>query len=235
MRIGRQNGPSEGRLLLRPVQVVSVAAPVGLQSLEVGVERGDYLLYVPETYQTASPAPLMLWLHGADGRACDFLSPEQQGQADAAGMLLLVPTSKEYTWDVIVGRGRYGLDVAAIDRAFESTFSCYAVDPTRIAIGGFSDGATYALSLGITNGDLFTHVLAFSPGFMAPAGQRGSPHIFASHGTRDEVLPIGRCSRKIVPRLKRAGYEVRYREFEGGHAVPPDITAEAVGWFTLPV
>jgi phospholipase/carboxylesterase len=217
MRIGRQNGPSEGRLLVRPVQVVSVAAPVGLQSLEVGVERGDYLLYVPETYQTASPAPLMLWLHGADGRACD------------------VPTSKEYTWDVIVGRGRYGLDVAAIDRAFESTFSCYAVDPTRIAIGGFSDGATYALSLGITNGDLFTHVLAFSPGFMAPAGQRGSPHIFASHGTQDEVLPIDRCSRKIVPRLKRAGYEVRYREFEGGHAVPPDITAEAVGWFTLPV
>jgi phospholipase/carboxylesterase len=197
--------------------------------------RGDYLLHVPEAYQTASPAPLMLWLHGAGGRAHAFLSSELQGQADADGMLLLVPTSKEYTWDVIVGRGRYGPDVAAIDQALEITFSRYAVDPARIAVGGFSDGASYALSLGITNGDLFTHVLAFSPGFMMPTGQRGTPRIFVSHGTRDEVLPIDRCSRRIVRQLERAGYDIRYREFEGGHAVPPDVTREAIGWFAVPV
>ena len=189
-------------------------------------------MHVPEICQTASsPAPLMLWLHGAGGRARDFLSPELQGQADATGMLLLVPTSKEYTWDVIVGRGRYGPDIAAIDRALESTFNRYAVDPACVAVGGFSDGASYALSLGITNGDLFTHVLAFSPGFMMPAGQRGSPRVFVSHGTRDEVLPIDRCSRRIVPQLERAGYDTRYREFEGGHTVPPEVAREAVDWF----
>jgi phospholipase/carboxylesterase len=227
-----QNGPTEGRLRSRPAQeVVGTAAPIGLQSLGLGVTRGDYLLHVPETYQTASPAPLMLWLHGAGGRAHAFLTPEQQGRAEAAGMLLLVPTSKEYTWDVIVRRGRYGPDVAAIDRALDSTFGRYAVDPTRIAVGGFSDGASYALSLGITNGDLFTQVLAFSPGFMMPAGQRGSPRVFVSHGTRDEVLPIERCSRRIVPQLRRAGYDIRYREFDGGHAVPLDIAREVVGWF----
>lgn len=233
MRRPGQDGPTEGHLRARPAQeVVSTAAPVGLQSLGLGVTRGDYLLHVPEIYQTASsPAPLMLWLHGAGGRARDFLSPELQGQADAAGMLLLVPTSKEYTWDVIVGRGRYGPDIAVIDRALESTFNRYAVDPARVAVGGFSDGASYALSLGITNGDLFAHVLAFSPGFMMPAGQRGSPRVFASHGTRDEVLPIDRCSRRIVPQLERAGYDTRYREFEGGHTVPPEMAREAVDWF----
>ncbi len=192
-------------------------------------------MHVPETYQTASPAPLMLWLHGAGGRARAFLSSELQGQADAAGMLLLVPTSKEYTWDVVVGRGRYGPDVAVIDRVLESTFNRYAVDPARVAVGGFSDGASYALSLGITNGDLFTHVLAFSPGFMVPAGRSGTPRVFVSHGTRDEVLPIDRCSRRIVPQLERAGYDIRYREFEGGHAVPPDVAREAMGWFVAPV
>lgn len=231
MRRAGQNGPTEGRLRARPTQEASAAAPVGLQSLGLGVTRGDYLLHVPEAYQTASPAPLTLWLHGAGGYARDFLSPELQGLAEATGMLLLVPTSKEYTWDVIVGRGRYGPDVAAIDRALESTFNRYAVDPARVAVGGFSDGASYALSLGITNGDLFTHVLAFSPGFMMPAGQRGSPRVFVSHGTRDEVLPIDRCSRRVVPQLKRAGYDITYREFEGGHAVPPDVAREAVGWF----
>ena len=75
-------------------------------------------------------------------------------------------------------------------------------------------------------------MLASSPGFMAPAGQTGSPRIFVSHGTRDGVLPIDVCSRKIVPQLKRAGYEVRYREFDGGHTIPPGIALEAVRWFT---
>ncbi len=235
MRRAAKNGPTEGRLWARPVQEVSAAAPVGLQSLGEGVTRGDYLLYVPETYRVDRPSPLMLWLHGAGGRARAFLSQELQGQAEVAGMLLLVPTSKEYTWDVIAGRGRYGPDVTAIDQVLESTFSRYAVDPPRVAVGGFSDGASYALSLGITNGDLFTYVLAFSPGFMMPAGRRGSPRVLVSHGARDEVLPIDRCSRRIVPQLERAGYEVRYREFEGGHAVPPDVAREAIGWLAAPV
>jgi len=67
---------------------------------------------------------------------------------------------------------------------------------------------------------------------MAPGGQEGQPHIFVSHGTRDDVLPIDSCSRKIVPRIERAGYDVIYREFDGGHTVPPEIAQEAVGWFT---
>src|SRR4051794_39188708 len=163
MRTTGQNGPAEGRLKARPAQEAGIAAPVGLQLVGEAVTRGNYLLYVPETYRAESPAPLMLWLHGAGSRARAFLSPELQAQADTAGMLLLVPTSKEHTWDAIVGR--YGPDVAMIDGALESTFNRYAVDPARIAVGGFSDGASYALSLGITNGDLYTHVLAFSPGF----------------------------------------------------------------------
>jgi phospholipase/carboxylesterase len=105
------------------------------------------------------------------------------------------------------------------------------VDPARVGVGGYSDGASYALSLGLANGDLFSDVLAFSPGFLAPAGQTGSPRIFVSHGTQDGGLPIDSCSRRIVPQLERAGYEVRYREFEGGHVVPPGIAREAAIWF----
>jgi phospholipase/carboxylesterase len=96
---------------------------------------------------------------------------------------------------------------------------------------GFSDGASYALSLGLTNGDLFTHAMAFSAGLVNPAARRGEPRVFVSHGTDDEVLRIGKTSRRIVPWLEREGYEVRYREFEGGHTVPPGIAREAVGWF----
>lgn len=76
------------------------------------------------------------------------------------------------------------------DEALAHTFEHYTVDPSRVAIGGFSDGASYALSLGLGNGDLFRHIIAFSPGFAVPPRQLGSPRIFMSHGTKDRVLPI---------------------------------------------
>ncbi len=220
----------KGRLLVRPAEAwPAEAAPVGLRSLGLAAPaRGDHLLYVPTGYRAGHPAPMVVLLHGAGGDAratLDLLRP----LADASGLILLIPTSRRYTWDVIVGG--YGPDVEVINGGLEEVFSSYGVDPARLAVGGFSDGASYALSLGITNGDLFSHVLAFSPGFMAPAAQVGSPRIFVSHGTGDEVLRIERCSRTIVPRLEGAGYDVTYREFEGGHTVPPEIALEAINWF----
>jgi predicted esterase len=219
---------TEARLRARPLRVTG-SAPVGLQPLMLGAARDSYL-YVPTTYRADRPAPLVLLLHGAGGHARQGLDL-LRSLADAAGLLLLAPASRDHTWDLLVDR-RYGPDAAMIDRALEHMFSRYAIDPAHLAIGGFSDGASYALSLGITNGDLFTHVIAFSPGFVAPAGHTGSPRVFVSHGTRDGVLPIDRCSRRIVPELERGGYDVLYREFDGGHTILPEIASEAVGWFT---
>jgi predicted esterase len=185
------------------------------------------LLYVPAGYRPDAPAPLVLALHGAGGNAQHGLSP-LRALADEAGLVLLAVGAAGRTWDVIVDG--YGPDVEAIDEALAHVFGRVAVDADRLAVSGFSDGASYALSLGITNGDLFTHVLAFSPGFMAPAAQHGAPRIFISHGTADRVLPITACSRRLVPTLQNAGYEVEYREFPGGHTVPPEIARDAVRW-----
>ena len=101
-------------------------------------------------------------------------------------------------------------------------------------LSGFSDGASYALSLGLTNGDLFTHVLAFSPGFLAPAALQGRPRLYVSHGTEDGVLPINRCSRPIVANLREYGYDLRYEEFRGAHEVPSQIIEDAVRWLVGP-
>jgi phospholipase/carboxylesterase len=216
----------EGRLLARPGQPAG-EAPLGLQPLGLDTAR-DGLLYVPAGYQPDRPAPLVLMLHGAGGNARHGLDPLLD-RADEVGLILLAPDSRRQTWDVLLGD--YGPDVAFIDGALAQTFGRYAVDPAHVAVEGFSDGASYALSLGITNGDLFTHVMAFSPGFAAPGGQRGAPRLFISHGIHDEVLPIDACSRRIVPLVQRAGYDVRYREFDGPHTVPPEIVGEALVWF----
>lgn len=223
----QERAASEGRLLARPGQPRE-AGPTGLHPL--GLERRrDAFVYVPAGYREDRPAPLVVMLHGAGGSGRPHLH-HLQPLADEAGMILLAPDSRLRSWDIIVQRG-FGPDVAFLDRALAWTFERYAVDPTHIAAEGFSDGATYALSIGITNGDLFSHVIAFSPGFMAPAGQEGAPRIYVSHGTRDSVLPIDSCSRRLVPRLKQAGYDVLYHEFDGPHTVPEEIEREALEWF----
>jgi phospholipase/carboxylesterase len=216
-----------GVLTARP-QPVTAPAPVGHHVLHLGQPR-DGLLAVPARYHPSHPAPLALMLHGAGASAAQGLALLQPW-AEAAGVLVLAPDARGVTWDVILSA--YGPDVVFIERALAQTFQQYAIDPTHVAIGGFSDGASYALSLGLTNGDLFTHVSAFSPGFLAPTRQRGRPQLFVAHGTRDAVLPIDRCSRQIVRQVRQAGYAVQYHEFDGPHTLPPVIAQEAVAWFT---
>ncbi len=216
----------EARLHARP-RPPARHGPNGLQVLPVEGERDSHL-YVSPPVSDRSARPLMVLLHGAGGHTrhgLGLLKP----LVDRHGVILLAPASSTYTWDVVVDR--YGEDVRRIDQCLGYVFARYGVDARRLAIAGFSDGASYALSLGLSNGDLFTHVAAFSPGFAAPAAARGSPAVFISHGTGDPVLPVDPCSRRLVPSLRSRGYDVHYREFEGGHEVPPGIAAAAVEWF----
>ncbi|PSN80343.1 phospholipase [filamentous cyanobacterium CCP4] len=215
-----------GRLTARPTLPLAKDAPTGLRSLDLEAER-DGLIYVPRDYRPERATPLVLMLHGAGGNAEMALSL-LAGLADRYGLVLLAVSSQQRTWDVIVDD--FVPDIAAIDRALAQTFYRYAIDAQHLAIAGFSDGASYALSVGLTNGQLFTHVMAFSPGFVVPVVPQGKPRLFIAHGTRDPVLPIDRCSRSIVPLLQQAGYAPVYQEFEGGHSVPAHIAEQAMDW-----
>ncbi len=212
---------ARGRLRARPSRAEGAAPrPAGLHPIGLGARR-DGLLRVPP--YGGGVSPLVVMLHGAGGNAAGTLRLIEDA---APGALILAPESRGPTWDVILGA--YGPDVAFLDAALRAVFGRHRVDPRRVALAGFSDGASYALSLALGNGDLFTHALAFSPGFAAPPEPVGRPRLFVSHGVSDDVLPIGPCSRRLVPRLRAADYEVRYREFPGGHFVPPELASEAV-------
>ena len=211
----------------RPVKTANALGP-GAHPLGIRSTR-DAILYVPKTLDTSRPAALLVYLHGAGG-------PRQEGTqrmvsaADEHGFALLSPVSGEMTWDAI--RGSYGPDVRMIDDALKATFAAIQTDPRRIALSGFSDGASYALGLGLSNGDLFKSVLAFSPGFIPPgANPAGKPRVFVSHGTADPILPIESASRLIVPQLKHGGFKVTYQEFDGPHTLPREILNQAMLWF----
>lgn len=219
--------PAAGcRLSARPSKATgSVSA--GLHPLGLRQER-DALLYVPESAAQYKRAPLIVSLHGA-GRTADRAIELLQSLSDEHGFLLLAPQSLDETWDAI--RSGYGPDVQFLNQSLKKAFELRSVDPSRVAMAGFSDGASYSLSVGLSNGDFFRAVFGFSPGFIIPGEFTGRPRIFISHGTIDPILPIDECSRRIVPALKRSGYNVTYREFEGKHTLPPEIASEAMRWF----
>lgn len=223
-----------GRIQTRPASVDDAAPNLpgrGQIPLELGSMRDGYI-YVPSGYVHTQPSALMLLLHGSGGHAHHGVELLQT-LADAAGIILVAPASKFYTWsEVPHGVGR---DARTVNRALDYVFTNYAIDASRISIAGFSDGASYAMTLGLLNGDLFKHVIAFSPRFVAapdPQDTRRHPQFFISHGMRDEVMPISTATQRIVAPLERAGVNVEYVEFEAGHRIPPKIAKHAIEWLT---
>ena len=227
---GPDSAPSGGsaRLTARPTTPSTTVAPG--KWLFNPDNSNDGNLVVPSGYDPAHPAPLVVALKGAgvlpEGPV-QLLGPS----AESRGFLLLSPGTRGLTWDVITSRFSY--DVTFIDSMLKWTFDRCAVDPARIILQGFSDGATYALGLGLANGDLFTRIVANSgsyiPGSDSPPV--GKPLFFVSHGKQDQVLPIDGASRDFVPALRKRGYTVDYTEFDGGHAIPPAILTQTVDWF----
>ena len=202
-------------------------ARIGQQPLKLGSDR-DGVLFVPRGYKEDVPAPLVLMFHGAGGTGLGV--GYTFGVADDLGVIVLAPDSRdEATWDFLVHG--YGEDVEFIGVALRDTYARLNVDRRRMAIAGHSDGASYALSLGLGTGDTFGRIMAFSPGVMQPAEVHGKPKIFISHGLSDPIMPIDVTSRKFVPRLKGLGYDVTYREYEGRHGVTPAVVREGFEWF----
>ena len=148
------------------------------------------LLFVPTS--TAANIPLLVFFHGAGGSAASSLRLVKAA-ATEHGCLVLLPNSIGSTWDFIASA--WGPDVNRLPATLEVVLDHFAV--SQVAFAGFSDGASYALSVCLANGELAHTVLAFSPGFAAPPDRVGRPRVWISHGTEDAVLPIDRCARPL--------------------------------------
>ena len=217
----------DATLVKRPAAPTLTASP-GVTPLGLSASRDSYL-YVPASYNPSNPAPLLVMLHGAGALAQQWMTPTFTSLADETGVVLVAPTSSGFTWDLIANK-KYGGDARIVDEAMGEAFKRINVDPARIALGGFSDGASYALSLGLVNGDLFNKLIAFAPGVLIVPWRRGTPGVYIAHGVRDDVINVSKSRDLIVPTIVQRGYTVSYFEFEGGHEVPIDKARQALNW-----
>ncbi len=220
--------------LLSPVILTRVTAATGTtvigSSVPYSSQSQEAFMYVPTGYKASVPSAFMLVFHPENSTAFAGIQLFQ-AHADAANIILLSVDSYGTTWDYLVNEN-FGLDVQFTSDALAAAFKVVNVDAARVAVGGFSDGGTYALTVGRTNGDLFSHVIAFSPSEMLPYTTKGSPKFFISQGLNDTFDDPVDSGRFITSNLIAAGYTVDYVEFNGAHEIPDAIVVQGMAFLT---
>ena len=186
--------------------------------------------YVPAGI--ATPVPLIVLLHGAGGDARNFLDQFER-TADERRVVLLSVQSNGRTWAVRKPNDREA-DVANIKTAIRELAGKTLVDAKRTTVMGFSDGASYALSIGMAYPDLFRTIVAFSPGYaFAPSRLDTKQRIFIAHSRRDPILPAEN-TREMVRGLESAGFDPDVRWFNGGHEIDPALKKAALDFALRP-
>ncbi len=208
------------------------ASPIG----EVDLERGDAraVLLTPSEIDPDRRYPLFTVLHGA-GRQDEMLVKACRGQPDQRDAFFLVPRSVDPTWDLIVGGERNDLDF--LEYAYDLIYRRYPIDPARQVLIGYSDGASYALSLVLSNPRLFEAALCWAAGFVVldrdNVGEDDpKPRIYLEYGTHDELFAFDRVALPMKENLERAGYPVEFSVDEGGRHWPSGtFQGEALDWY----
>jgi phospholipase/carboxylesterase len=221
--------------LAQPVQQPAPAVPATVARSRTLALPDEAVAYIPAS---AGPhPPLLVLLHGA-GRGRLWMIEHFQAEADRRGIVLLAPTSKGVTWDAVsvaltppttdsplemkLGR-RFSTsrDAKRVDAAIANLAKIVPVDRSRTVLSGFSDGATFALAMGMSRSERFAAVIAWSPGIAIETAMpaRGRP-VFVSHGRQDPTLHFEVTCGDIVPLLQSEGARVAFMAFDGVHEVP---------------
>lgn len=221
-----------GVMSARPSMSVATPASAGRHHL-----KGGTTLYVPDTVPAGAAAPFLLLLHGGGGTGENMIR-RFKFQADRRGIILLAPDAAGRTWDVALSmtgnpwtQPSFGTDVRRIDAVLKDAFARVNVDPHRVAVAGFSDGASNALSIGARNTSLFSSTLAFSAGGMVPYRAGPPGRMFFAHGAKDPILPIAAMRESLAPSLAAAGFQVTFVTFDGGHELPDQVLEQAMAWW----
>jgi predicted esterase len=175
-----------------------------------GVER-PYVLYVPKSYNSKEPTPMLVILHGGVGRT--KLKPERieytkehefRWLASENGWLALFPFGQQdATWWDSVGMGNIENQIHLVKREFN-------IDDDRVWLSGFSDGASASFGHAMLvppslDGDLPTYVVNMA-----------NTPTYAVTTDRDYLYPSA-TMRPTIALAQAAGADIRYREHEGGH------------------
>ncbi len=97
---------------------------------------------------------------------------------------------------------------------------------SRVALGGFSQGAMLALDWALSFPQNIDRLILLSAAWVGHSGQKLHPPpsfpVFQSHGSFDPVLPLD-AGLRLKRTLEGAGVALEYHQFAGGHQIPAEI------------
>ena len=196
---------------------------------------------------TGGAPPLLLLLHGVGSHEGDLigLAPELDGRffvVSARAPNTLAPGA--YAWfhveftqaGPVINPEEAEASRVALLRFLDEAVDAYGLDPKRVFLMGFSQGAIMSLSLALTRPDKLAGVVAMSgrilPEVLPLAAQSeampGLP-ILVVHGVDDPVLPI-RHGRAARDRLSGLPVALTYREYPMGHHVTTESLRDVTAW-----
>ena len=186
---------SAGTLAIVLMLALAWAAPARADPIAVTLPAGRYLALVPPGLQGTANLPAMMFLHGAWSSPEAFA--EDAGIVDtlaADGVVLLLPAGIEGSWAARnAPRPASRDEILFLDAVRADAIARFALDPTRLRVGGFSVGASMAFDYACRPGVQVQAVLtiagvAWQP---MPSGCAAPPvpwlHI---HGTADPTWPL---------------------------------------------
>jgi polyhydroxybutyrate depolymerase len=160
-------------------------------------EEREYLLHVPESYDAATPAPLVISLHaGATWPAHQMNLSRWNRLADEHRFIVVYPSGTPQIFGIVrIWRTMPEAvmkDVQFISRLIDTLEASFNIDPARIFANGMSNGGGLVFALSCTLSD---RIAAF--GMVAAAQQLPSSWCADStpapmitfHGTADSLVP----------------------------------------------
>ena len=191
---------------------------------------------------TRPDAPTLLLLHGTGADEHDLLP---LGRALSPGAALLSPRGKvdEHgmnRWFRRVREGVFDVEDLIVRTAELADFvkaatAAYDLDPARIVVSGFSNGANTGAGLLLLHPGLVSGAALFAGG--APLqGREPDPvdlagtRVFLGNGVADPITTVDQA-RLLAAQLGERGARVEAREHPGGHQLTQEVLVQARDWF----
>lgn len=162
-------------------------------------EKREYLVYVPESYDSSKPTPLVISMHaGATWPAHQMNLSRWNRLADANGFIVVYPSGTPEVFNMVrtwrtfhVGAG-LERDVRYIADLIDALRSAYNIDSARIYANGISNGGGMAFVLSCALSDRIAAVGLVAPAQSLPSSWcADAPPVpmIAFHGDADKLVP----------------------------------------------
>ena len=174
-----------------------------------GVKR-EYLVYVPKSYDSMKPTPLVISMHGAGlwGAAQKDMSQFNR-VADREGLIVVYPSGiggrGVRVWHEEEGPG-LPRDVKFISELIDTLEAHYNIDPARIYANGLSNGGGMSFVLSCTLSDRIAAVGLVASAQLLPfkwCTDRHPVPMIDFHGTSDPEAAYRGGTSWVVPGNKR--------------------------------